>query len=278
MIPCIRGKSREKQGIGQFVADGRNRLREVVDGRKEHQAVQIDGIGVRKVFADSYRTGSAVGFARDVPGRAPASVPIQVKADKIPERADVVVVSDKAAELGPVRGTGVAGPGGIDKDKVRDVEQRVFVIRNPWRHGQAVSVLAHFRPPGAQAAEFQIIAAASRSAVEGEGDRALRKVLHAVPRIGPEEKLTGCSAGLDGHGPGCRGVGDLFAVDQRGMFGRDEIVLRLRGLRLVFCKGHRRKQGQYQHHKGGQQQHRQYLFLCLPHLSVPPVLYSFFNG
>ena len=225
VIPGGGGVAGEVEGVGEVVAFTAPDGLEVEDGGDEHDAVEVDAMGVEEFAAEGGGAGGAVAFADEEFGGGPASVFGDVEADEFGDGAGVFFEAVEVFVVLGFGGAAVAGADGVDEDEVGFVEEAGFVVDELVGGREGEAVVLEFDAFGAEEAEVEPDGGGAGAAVEGEGEGALGGFggIGFFFGVGDVEDLGGGFAFgvFEGEGAGGGGVVDFLAVDGDGVLGGD---------------------------------------------------------
>ena len=200
----------------------------IIGSGDQHQPVEIQTVFFRKILGKPDGTGCPIRFAGQIFRGRPAFITGNIKPDKISDRFHVIFVAEKITFLVADDSPGITGIDRVNKDQVRHIQDRVFVVNKRCREFGNVAVCIQADTARTQKAHMHPHGRRSRTAVERECQRSLRDVSGFIQCVSSEEYLkTGFLPFIyavldrlltDDHCPDGHGVTDLFSVDRNTMF------------------------------------------------------------
>lgn len=225
VVPSGGGVAGEVESVGEVVAFTAPDGLEVEDGGDEHDAVEVDAVGVEQFAAEGGGAGGAVAFADEEFGGGPAGVFGDVEADEFGDGAGVFFEAVEVFVILGFGGSAVAGADGVDEDEVGFVEEAGFVVDELVGGRESEAVVLEFDAFGAEKAEVEPDGGGAGAAVEGKGERAFGSEggVSFFFGVGDVEDLGGGFAFgvFESDGACGGGVVDFLAVDGDAVFGGD---------------------------------------------------------
>ena len=169
-------------------------------------------------------------------------ITIYIKPDEIAHRLEIPVIGIEGILLRSLQNVGIARSDRVDEHQVGHVQNGIFVVnhlhRKLCRQADGVKLQAAW----AEKAKLQPEAGTAGAAVEGEGDGPLCHVVHVTAGIGGKEDFILTETGRERHCSRRGRIRDSLSLNDRLMFGDDQIVLqnlsRRRGrFGLLLCIG-----------------------------------------
>ena len=221
MIPGKRRIGWQEGGIGQFVAGGEFEDGEIIGAGDQHEPVQTQAPGIREILGQADGTDRPVGFADHVFGRAPALIAIDVEPDKVPDRANIILVADEAVLI---VGAGIARTDRVNEHQVGQIKDGIAVVLKRCGQRGCVSVFGQHHALRPHEEIVGIGARGTGAAVEDEGNGTGAHILHVVEGIGNGKDLTAFAAALDNRGTGRGGIAVGLSLHDHAVFCRNQIV------------------------------------------------------
>lgn len=225
VIPGGGGVAGEVEGVGEVVAFAAPDGLEVEDGGDEHDAVEIDAVGVEEFAAEGGGAGGAVAFPDEEFGGGPAGVFGDVEADEFGDGAGVFLEAVEVFVVLGFGGAAVTCADGVDEDEIGFVQEAGLVVDELVRGREGEAVVLEFDAFGAEETEVEPDGGGAGAAVEGEGERAFGSEggIGFFFGVGDVEDFGGGFAFgvFESDGACGGGVVDFLAVDGDAVFSGD---------------------------------------------------------